>query len=173
LDKLDKVSTFTELSTPIDPGMSRKLSLYTCLFLRFTAKSHPDSASKWYPPSTGEIAHDVQMVEDTPPMLSPPPAVHNNADSVMIEPQTETRDEQVEEDVKMEEVAAAETPASLPGTTPTTAVDSMDQIRVDDNDHDSEDQPPPAKRARKYSNADEESSLNVSRFTVYAIFGAC
>jgi len=130
-------STFPELDTPVNPDV---------------IPIEPPKGTP--PPAAGELLEDVRMAEEqTPPMLSPP----------------------VEEDVKMAEVKVVEAEEKVVDAVDTTSEMETDVVKeetkpetdqdlvVDDvptpkqeHDHDNE---RPTKRARRHSNADEESII--------------
>ena len=129
----------------------------------------------------------------TPPVLSPFPSAEGDHDQPSEEGPVDMRGEPngvnghivEEEDSKMEDVEDMKDeagPTQLPPTSPTPPVEDGSQGTGADADESNahlapEDQPHPAKRARKYSDADAASvisvrdSCRVARFVSFCRFG--
>ena len=126
----------------------------------------------------------------TPPVLSPFPSAEEDHDQPGEEGAADAHGEpngvngHVEgEDTKMEEFESVKEdigPASLPPASPSPAPPAEGRSKGTNADDDEsnahvapEDQPHPAKRARKHSNADEASVMSVRDFCRAAPFVLC
>ena len=137
-------------------------------------------------------ARDVEMQEQgqedgtTPPVLSPFPSAEEDHDQPGDEGAADAHGESKgvnghvpgDEDSKMEDVEDAKDeagPAPLPPTSPTPPAEEGSQGTNADADEPNahlapEDQPHPAKRARKHSDADAASVMSVRDFPRAALF---
>lgn len=143
--KLDASSTRPAVGTPLDPGAHPYLSLISPSCQRpppDTIPIHPPNGTP--PPSNGELLDDVRMAEQ----------------------QQTTQETQESQDTPMDEDPAppnghvngngnGTTPASIPNGSSPTAVDNAHDFPMNEDD---DAQPPPAKRARKSSDADMASA---------------
>ena len=142
-----------------------------------------------------ETPPDVEMQEQgqedgtTPPVLSPFPSAEGDHDQPGEEGAVDAHGEPngvnghvvEEEDLKMEDVEDVKDeagPAQLPPTSPTLGMEEGSQGTNADADESNahlapEDQPHPAKRARKHSDADAASVISVRDFCRVACFMLC
>ncbi|TBU49725.1 Bromodomain-containing protein [Dichomitus squalens] len=158
LDKLENASIVPQLGTPVDPG--------TCI-ARFDASSSPDARQDTIPiapphgtppPPPGELLDDVKMAEQNPPVPGGDVEMSESSGKVNGLPNGQTHESPV----------ATPVSPSVPAVTSSseTAVDSHlasspyanNTNANEDDDHDNK--PPPAKRARKYSDAERASLAN-------------
>jgi len=141
------------------------------------------------PPRDVEMQEQGQEDGTTPPVLSPFPSAEGDHDQPSEEGAADAHGEPngvnghvVEEvDSKMEDVEDVKDeagPAPLPPTSPTPGVEDGSQGTNADADESNahlapEDQPHPAKRARKHSDADAASVISVRGFCRVARFVFC
>ena len=144
------------------------------------------------PPGDVEMQEHIEEDGTTPPVLSPFPSAEGDHDQPSEEGVVDTHGGPngvnghvaVEEDMKMEDVDVKDEagPPPLPPTSPTPGVEDGSQgTDGDAEEHNAhlapEDQPHPAKRARKHSDADAASVISVrdfyrmARFVSFCRFG--
>ncbi|OAX38991.1 hypothetical protein K503DRAFT_117071 [Rhizopogon vinicolor AM-OR11-026] len=157
---LDSASTRVEISTPLDPE---------------SIPIHPPSGTPR--PQEGQLLDDVKMSEETPEVVDGLETMNQSSDVPTTNGASNgvngIHSTDADGDVHMEQSPTTNghgdiTPrqSSLPAvdSAPSRATSNFDYPQQHSNtmDDDDEARPPPAKRARKYSDADQASIANVS-----------
>ncbi len=158
LDKLDNASIVPQLDTlPLAGTFCASFNAFSLPYVRQdTIPIAPPSATP--PPPPAESQHDVKMAEEIAPAPCADVEMSESSGKANGLPNGQTHESPVATPVSpLPAVSSSETavdshPASSPYAINTNAND-------DDHDHD---KPPPAKRARKYSDAERASLANVS-----------
>lgn len=156
IDKIDVSSTHPQLGTPADPSACFSLSSLTsgcsscfCCSLGSIPISVPKGTP---PPPTGELLLDVQMSEQV--------QTNGNGLNGLTNGHTAPEDDM---NMDIESPAADETTPSLPNHNGVNGASHSD---------DADDRPPPAKRARKLSDA-EQASITHVRAPYYPLLYTC
>lgn len=170
----DASSVLPQVGTPVDPGEITALGLLFSVSYTLPATIPIEPPKGTPPPPAGELLEDVRMAEE--PSHPSLPAEDTDAHMADAEAPLLPANGQVD-GLKPESPAATPLSASIPAVSSSeTAVDSIAPSSPYPNntiavDHDDDDKPPPAKRARKHSDAERASLANVSPLTLYAITG--
>lgn len=147
---IDDASTVAQIGTPADPGSS-----FLCPITAFSHQNflgpyiaaipvHPPNGTP--PPQTGDLLEDVKMAEQ-PPITN---GVHHDADVHMEDGDIHPPTSPATADASMAAIDASGVSPSRPFS------------RGDDEEH----KPPPAKRARMLSDADQASFTHVNVSTL-------
>lgn len=155
LDKLDHASIAPEVGTPLDPGpclfylLSRSPSLLTPMPPASIAISPPNGTP---PPAVGQLLEDVKMAESAPTPSS---------DFTMTELAAPNGRENTKRSREPTPVASVPSLESIGASTSLTSPANEHSTPEDEGSV-----PPPAKRARTFSDADQASMI-VSAFHIF------
>ena len=148
IEVLENASIAAQVSTPADPSTSLLLSTRRNLARSFRPQdSIPIAPPKGSPPPTeGELPQDVKMDEESQSRLA-------DEDAPMVEADTPAPSQDVP--------PSALTSSSLPAVPASAIPVETNSPYSNSSPNDDDIQPPPAKRARKHSDADQASLANV------------
>lgn len=178
LDKLDAASTRPQFGTPVDPGMTISLrhhmfilaARFCSMVLHVSLDSIPIAPPKGTPPPpAGQLLEDVQMAE----LPSPNGSVSEHVDMPMADATVNGYTNGLTPTVENLTIKTPQThsPSPVPASAPATVepVASSSRLPEVNGSIDDSDQPPPAKRARKLSDAEQASLAHVSLCLLRAV----